>query len=141
MLVMGTVCFDPHVLQARPTPRDVTIQPQTGSSAAVRLVEVAQEHEGRLVVIALGPLTNVALACKLDPAFPQRIKQLVVMGGSESVSVCQSRIANTRQSCSMCMLYACATCWILEVTKAKANAVCGDADRPTAAIPRVQLPV
>ena len=46
-------------------------------------LQAAQEHEGELVVAAVGPLTNLALACKLDVAFPQRVKQLYVMGGAE----------------------------------------------------------
>lgn len=32
----------------------------------------AQEHEGELTVVATGPLTNVALACKMDAQFPHR---------------------------------------------------------------------
>src|SRR3546814_7486104 len=33
------------------------------------------------LLVALGPLTNVALALKLDPTLPGRIARLVVMGG------------------------------------------------------------
>lgn len=40
------------------------------------------ESEGKLVVVALGPLSNLALACKIDPLFPHRISQLVVMGSN-----------------------------------------------------------
>ena len=46
-------------------------------------VQAAQEHEGELMLCAIGPLTNVALACKLDVDFPKRVKGLYVMGGSE----------------------------------------------------------
>ncbi len=38
------------------------------------------KHEGELVVAAIGPLTNLALACKLDIDFPERVKALYVMG-------------------------------------------------------------
>src|SRR3546814_1940797 len=34
------------------------------------------------LLVALGPLTNVALALKLDPTLPGRIARLVVMGGA-----------------------------------------------------------
>jgi purine nucleosidase len=50
--------------------------------AALALIRHAREQEGRLVVVALGPLTNLALAVRLDPALPSRIARLVVMGGA-----------------------------------------------------------
>ncbi|GFH07110.1 nucleoside hydrolase [Haematococcus lacustris] len=64
--------------------QDVKVQAAVGV-AAVRLAEAAQGREGRLTVIALGPLTNIALACKLDPRLPGRLERLVVMGSSEAV--------------------------------------------------------
>ncbi|KAL6756652.1 Inosine/uridine-preferring nucleoside hydrolase domain-containing protein [Haematococcus lacustris] len=70
--------------QAWPTAQDVKVQAAVGV-AAVRLAEAAQGREGRLTVIALGPLTNIALACKLDPRLPGRLERLVVMGSSEAV--------------------------------------------------------
>jgi purine nucleosidase len=39
-------------------------------------------HAGRLLLVALGPLSNLALALKLDPTLPQRVARLVVMGGA-----------------------------------------------------------
>lgn len=33
-------------------------------------------------LIALGPLTNLALAVRLDPGLPQKLKDLYVMGGN-----------------------------------------------------------
>jgi len=50
--------------------------------AALALLRLSREHAGRLVLVALGPLTNVALALKLDPTLPQRIARCVVMGGA-----------------------------------------------------------
>jgi inosine-uridine nucleoside N-ribohydrolase len=51
-------------------------------SGPALLCRLAREHEGELHLVALGPLTNVALACRLDPAFPRRLRRLVVMGGA-----------------------------------------------------------
>ena len=39
-------------------------------------------HAGRLVLVALGPLTNLALALRLDPSLPQRVARCIVMGAA-----------------------------------------------------------
>lgn len=65
---------------------DITDIPQVGEnhrlSAAEFLVEMARRHLGKLVVCAVGPLTNIAEAMRLDPEFSQNLKQLVIMGGA-----------------------------------------------------------
>ena len=50
--------------------------------AVLALLRLSREYEGELTLIALGPLTNVAAAVRLDPDFPSRIKQFVFMGGT-----------------------------------------------------------
>ncbi|WP_147652586.1 nucleoside hydrolase [Vulcaniibacterium gelatinicum] len=50
--------------------------------AALAILRLSHAHAGRLVLVALGPLTNLALALRLDPALPQRVARLVVMGGA-----------------------------------------------------------
>lgn len=50
--------------------------------AALAIIRLAREHEGRLLLVTLGPLTNLALAVRLDPELPSRIGRLVVMGGA-----------------------------------------------------------
>jgi len=52
--------------------------------AALAILRFSHEHAGQLLLVALGPLTNIALALKLDPTLPQRIKRFVVMGGAIS---------------------------------------------------------
>ncbi|NPA31902.1 MAG: nucleoside hydrolase [Chloroflexi bacterium] len=49
--------------------------------AAWALTRLAREHPG-LTVLALGPLTNLALAVRLDPEFVRHVGRLVVMGGA-----------------------------------------------------------
>lgn len=50
--------------------------------AALAILRLSHEHAGRLLLVALGPLTNLALALRLDPTLPQRVARLVVMGGA-----------------------------------------------------------
>ena len=46
------------------------------------LIRLANLSPGELTLVAIGPLTNLALATRLDPALPTKYKRLVVMGGS-----------------------------------------------------------
>ena len=49
--------------------------------AAEYLVAQAEAHPGEIELLAAGPLTNIALAVRLDPGFAGRVKRLVIMGG------------------------------------------------------------
>lgn len=51
-------------------------------SAALALLRLTRERPGELTLVALAPLTNLALALRLDPGLPARVKRLVVMGGA-----------------------------------------------------------
>lgn len=53
-----------------------------GEAAAVQLVRLAREHPGELTLLAIGPLTNVALALLLEPELPELLAGVVVMGGA-----------------------------------------------------------
>ena len=59
--------------------------PPASPSAAETLVALARAHRERLMVIALGPLTNVALALRLDAAALLGIGRIVWMGGAVDV--------------------------------------------------------
>lgn len=50
--------------------------------AVLALLRLSREHAGEITLVALGPLTNIATAIRLDPDFPSRIKQFVWMGGT-----------------------------------------------------------
>lgn len=50
--------------------------------AALAILRLSHRYAGRLLLVALGPLTNLALALKLDPGLPGRVGRLVVMGGA-----------------------------------------------------------
>jgi purine nucleosidase len=53
-----------------------------GEVAALAILRLSHAHAGKLVLAAIAPLTNLALALKLDPTLPQRVAKLVIMGGA-----------------------------------------------------------
>lgn len=50
--------------------------------AALALLRLTRERPGELTLVALAPLTNLALALRLDPTLPERVRRLVIMGGA-----------------------------------------------------------
>ena len=57
-----------------------TIQEQPVS--AVRwLVDTLMSSEGDITLIPVGPLTNIAMALRIEPRIAQKIKRIVIMGG------------------------------------------------------------
>lgn len=50
--------------------------------AALALIRMARTNPGELELIAIGPLTNLALALRLEPELPMLFKRLVIMGGA-----------------------------------------------------------
>src|SRR4029078_4866012 len=46
------------------------------------LIRMANESPGELTLAAIGPLTNIALATRLDPGLAPKYRRLVVMGGA-----------------------------------------------------------
>ncbi|WP_395244171.1 nucleoside hydrolase [Agromyces sp. MMS24-K17] len=55
---------------------------EPGVTAAELLVRLGREHEGELRVLAIGPLTNLALALRADASLARRVYSLTVMGGA-----------------------------------------------------------
>ncbi|MFT4197288.1 MAG: nucleoside hydrolase [Pseudoxanthomonas sp.] len=50
--------------------------------AALFMLRMVRQYPGQVSIVATGPLTNLALAQSLDPAFAALAKELVYMGGS-----------------------------------------------------------
>jgi purine nucleosidase len=51
-------------------------------AAANFIVRKVREFPGEVTILAMGPFTNLALAANLDPGFPAKARELVIMGGS-----------------------------------------------------------
>jgi purine nucleosidase len=56
--------------------------PVADQRAAEFIVAAARTHQGRLTLATIGPLTNLALALRLEPELPDLLGQVVVMGGA-----------------------------------------------------------
>ena len=62
------------------------VEPLPGSPGAVEVIlDAARRHERDLTIIALGPLTNLALALKEDAGALERVGRIVAMGGAVDV--------------------------------------------------------
>jgi purine nucleosidase len=63
------------------------------------LVRLAHEHPGQLRILAIGPLTNIAEALRLDPELPRLVQDITIMGGAafapgNITPVAEANIAN-----------------------------------------------
>jgi inosine-uridine nucleoside N-ribohydrolase len=63
-----------------------TPQGQPAASYLIERFQASRAASERLVLVATGPLTNVALALKLDANFASSVSSLVVMGGGHEIS-------------------------------------------------------
>jgi inosine-uridine nucleoside N-ribohydrolase len=56
-------------------------------TAASFLIRMVHEHPGEVTVITAGPLTNIALAVRLDPALPHLAREIIIEGGKLDNSI------------------------------------------------------
>ena len=57
-------------------------QPLSQRHAADLIIEEARRRPGEITLVAIGPLTNVAVAVLREPELPRLLKRLVIMGGA-----------------------------------------------------------
>ncbi|XP_043854421.1 probable uridine nucleosidase 2 [Dromiciops gliroides] len=50
--------------------------------AVPAMIRMISQLPGQVTLVATAPLTNLALAVKMDPSFPKKIKNLFMMGGN-----------------------------------------------------------
>ena len=61
-------------------------RPQAEQHAVAWLIETVMSHEpGTITVVATGPLTNIAVAARMEPRIVERLKEIVLMGGAYGV--------------------------------------------------------
>src|SRR3990170_742714 len=64
-------------------------------AAADFIVRIALAQPGEITLVAVGPLTNLALAARLDPRVVSVVRQVIVMGGAAFVPGNASPVAET----------------------------------------------
>jgi inosine-uridine nucleoside N-ribohydrolase len=52
------------------------------ASAVDFLVSTVVRNPGQVTILAIGPLTNIAMAMRMEPEFARHVRQLVIMGGA-----------------------------------------------------------
>jgi purine nucleosidase len=81
----GTVRRSPYHADPFLVPPSPAGEPRIKASpepAAAFLVRAVHEYPGQVTIIAAGPLTDLAMAARLDPQFASLARELVFMGGS-----------------------------------------------------------
>ena len=59
-----------------------TVPAAARRNAATVIIETLHSSRQKLTLVPVGPLTNIALALKLDPAIKEKIERIVLMGGA-----------------------------------------------------------
>ncbi len=89
-IVLGTGSDEPLLDPVRPmrapqfqvlTPQDIAPEIATRRAADV-IIDTLLRSPEKITVIPVGPLTNIALALKLEPRIKAKIERIVLMGGA-----------------------------------------------------------
>ncbi|CAG7821740.1 unnamed protein product [Allacma fusca] len=51
-------------------------------NGVLAIIKLAKEYPGQVSILALGPLTNLAMAVRLEPGLRKTLREIVVMGGN-----------------------------------------------------------
>ncbi|MHB8312197.1 MAG: nucleoside hydrolase [Candidatus Dormibacteria bacterium] len=57
-------------------------RPLSSEPAVDQLIRLARSRPGEVTLLAIGPLTNVAVALMLEPELPSLLREVVIMGGT-----------------------------------------------------------
>ncbi|WP_018296526.1 nucleoside hydrolase [Corynebacterium lubricantis] len=62
-----------------------TVEVEQGSGVQFIIDTIMREEPGTVTIVPTGPLTNIALAARLEPRIVPRVKEVVLMGGGYHV--------------------------------------------------------
>lgn len=79
---LGDATFPEHTHQDHAEAQKMARAALEKEHAVNALIRLSHEYVGEIDIVALGPLTNIALAINLDREFAKRIRSIVIMGGS-----------------------------------------------------------
>lgn len=63
------------------------------NNAPEKIIEIVRANPGKMTILALGPLSNIARALIKDPKLPLLIREIVIMGGAINVPGNKNRVA------------------------------------------------
>jgi inosine-uridine nucleoside N-ribohydrolase len=81
----GAFTQDPATVRSATGAPLTNRKPRREDAAAFLIAEI-ERHPGELTILAIGPMTNIALALRLKPDVETEIKQIVFMGGNIRVA-------------------------------------------------------
>jgi purine nucleosidase len=70
-------------------------------SAPELIVQMAMSYPGRLTLLCLGPLTNVALALSIEPHLFMAIRSIIMMGGSSGTPLPEWNVRSDERAAQM----------------------------------------
>jgi inosine-uridine nucleoside N-ribohydrolase len=81
----GAFTQDPKMVYSAPRAPLTNRRPRHESAVEFLIAEI-ERYPGELTILAIGPMTNIALALRLKPEVETQIKQIVFMGGNIRVA-------------------------------------------------------
>jgi purine nucleosidase len=76
--------------------RNDTIPDAAHRRAAELIIDTVLQSRGKITIVAIGPLTNIALALKTDPRIRNSIERIVIMGGAYFSSEAEYNVKRDR---------------------------------------------
>jgi purine nucleosidase len=69
--------------------------------AADLMIDTLLQSRGKITIVAIGPMTNIALALKTDPRIKNNIERIVIMGGAYLTSESEYNVKRDRAAAAI----------------------------------------